>query len=158
MSIIFTPNTIIASADVNLNFADLVAKDNDLFAKVVAYYNTGVSFNPGDAAQHDITGWTVTLTVPTGTHDVKITYGWLATYTTIYGATPYLFRDSTQVHTVASVMRAGQAITMVGGEMVYVDSALAAGTYVYKVVLAASGSISPAMTVTNSYIEAEVMT
>jgi len=120
--------------------------------------NSSDAFNPGDADKHDVTGWSVSVTVPTGTHNVLVELGAMVTYGTINGANLFVYRDATQVTSLSGWIRAGQTIANVGSVAGYVDSGVAAGTYTYKVSLSASGSTSPDITVESKYIKCTIIT
>ena len=123
-----------------------------------SWYNTTVTFNPGDANNHYITGWTVSVTVPSGSPDVLVEFGNVSLYHTTYGASPRLYRDTTFLHGYSSEMRLNSAdVERMGTSWMYIDSSVSAGTYDYKVGLAASGGVSPNIDILSSYIKCTVL-
>jgi len=119
--------------------------------------NTTDTFNPGDASFHDIPGWSVSVTVPTGTHNVLIEIGAMVIYNTVYGANLNIYRNTTSIKEQSSFMRASQVIDDVGAVYAYLDSNVSAGTYTYKIALSASGSTSPDIDIVSKHIKATII-
>jgi len=135
-----------------------VEKIEDAVLDAISTNTTNTVFNPGNSDWHDTADWNVDITVPTGAHDVLVEFTVVALSANTFGASVQVIRDgSTVVFGEASGIRPNVASIRCGYVYKFVDEALAAGTYNYKVQMAGAGSVSPNLNTTHRTISAKII-